>query len=404
LAPLGIPAFRRFFFSQTAALLSTQVYVVALTWLVTQVMGTGTALGTVLMVGAIPRAVFMLFGGAIADRFSPRRVLIVSTGVSAVVLGALAALNAFGTVQIWQIYLIAAMFGLIDALFFPAAMAMSPRLVPPDQLNAAGSLTSGIEQITNIIGPGLAGLLIATVGLPVTFALNTALFVTAHVLLRGIREKQPVSDVPPDQRKPLLRDIQEGLQYAWREPAIRASLVMIAALNFAFIGPLIVGGALLAERRFGGDPLAFAAMLSAWGVGALIGTVAAGMANRFTQPGRLLVGVAAVLGSGLIAIGFLPNAAVVIAIMGVMGIGGGFVGVVATVWLQQKTPRAMQGRVMSVLAFAAVALDPLSQGISGFLADLSLEFLFCAAGGTMLLTALISLTNRAIRNPEPEQS
>ena len=134
LRPLRIRDFRLLFTGETVNVLGDQFHFVALAWLALQLTGSGLALGTVLMTAAIPRAVFMLVGGAFSDRFSPRTLMLASNAIRAVVVGVLAALVLGGRAELWHLYVFAAIFGVVDAFFYPALNTIIPMLVPERQL------------------------------------------------------------------------------------------------------------------------------------------------------------------------------------------------------------------------------------------------------------------------------
>jgi MFS family permease len=165
-------------------------------------------------------------------------------------------------------------------------------------------------------------------------------------------------------------------------------------INFAILGPIVVGVAELVTSRLGGDATTFGYLQSAYGVGALVGVWIASQLGAIKQLQAPLVLLATSLGAGLIALGFVFHTWTAATIILSMGVGGGIVGVLALTWLQQETAIAMQGRMMSLVMFAAVALDPFSQAISGVLLDMSLTGLFLSAGITMLITVLVSWLNR----------
>lgn len=396
--PLAIPAFRRFWAGELSVMMGVQFYGVALTWLVLALTGSGAGLGIVLMVNGLPRAALMLVGGVFSDRYPPRVILFVTAAINAFLMVAVAVLLALDGLTILLLLPIAGLFGAVDAFFYPTAQSVVPRLIAPQHLNTANAMTQGGEQITNVFGPALAGFAIAVMGLPAAFAVNSVLFTVGVLLMRGVRiapAERPDREAAASHGELLrqvLREIRQGTRFAWNTPAIRVSLIIVAALNFAMIGPMIVGGARLAEQRFGGSAAAFGSLVSAYGVGALVGLGIALLLPPLRNPARLLGGVGLLLGAMLVAMGFAYDFTFALIIAGVMGIGGGVAGVQATTWLQTGTPAAMQGRIASLLMFSAVALDPLSQAAAGFLSDISLEVLFLAAGALMLLVGAIVVT------------
>ena len=185
-----------------------------------------------------------------------------------------------------------------------------------------------------------------------------------------------------------------GFRYAWKQPAIRISLQMIAMINFAVNGPIVIGVAELVTVRFGDSATTFGYLQSAYGMGALLGVFVASRLSAIKNLKTPLVMLAYALGAGLITLGFVQYAWIASVVIALMGLGAGIIGVLGLTWLQQQTATYMQGRMMSLVMFAAVALDPFSQAISGMLLEINLTGLFMAAGITMLVTALVSSLSR----------
>lgn len=404
--PLEVRNFRLLWLGESVSLLGDQFHFVALTWLVLRLTGSGLALGTVLMVAAIPRAIFMLVGGAMSDWLSPRMLMLVSNAARAVLVTIITGLVLFEAIQLWHLYVMALLFGLADAFFHPAFMRIVPALVSKERLEAGNALVRGTAKLSVLVGPAPAGLLISAVGIVAAFGIDAASFVFATFalwLMKGISRHSPSPQedgmvaTESAQKNDLLASIREGLRYAWSDPAIRVVLLIIAAIDFAFVGPFNVGLASLADQRFVGGAAAFGMMLSMWGGGTLLGTLVAGSIGQPRHRGRLLLGVTGALGAGLSLIGIVPNVALACVVIGGMGIGSGFVNVVMLAWLQTRTDPKMMGRVMSLVMLASLGLAPLSFAIAGALVDLHATLMFAVAGMIVLVTAAWSTTNPSVR-------
>ncbi len=391
LRPLRDRDFRLLFGGETISVLGDQFHFVALAWLTLQLTGSGLALGTVLMTAAVPRAVFMLLGGALSDRFSPRSLMLSSNAIRAVVMAIIATLVLTGNAQLWQLYLLAGIFGVVDAFFYPAISTIMPMLVAERRLPAANALIQGSQQLSGLIGPALAGLLVAAVQTGPAFAIDAVSFTVAAlalVLIRGGR-RAATSDVERPAES-VLQTIGSGLRYAWSDPAIRTLVVLTSALNLAFTGPISVGLAWLADNRFEGGSAAFGIILSAFGAGALLGAVVAGSVHRVPRLGVVVPGIAVLLGIGLGLIGVAPSVPVVLAIAAPMGLMVGFTNVQVIAWLQARVPDAMRGRVMSLVMLGSVALGPLSLAATGVLLDLGAASLTFAIAGAICVAAALA--------------
>jgi hypothetical protein len=304
------------------------------------------------------------------------------------------------------VYVIAAGVSALDALYYPASMSIVPTLVDRDRLSAANALTQGAEQVSSIFGPALAGTLLALVGLGASFGSTAVLFLIATALFGAVTRAakssgSQASDVPEADsgRGGAHIEFGEGVRYVWRDGVIRSLLLILLCTNLAMMGPLYVGGAVLAESRLGGAG-AFGTLVGAAGVGALIGVVGAGSVSRFRRRGLIELGLTGLLGIIVGAIAFVPNLAAAVALAIAIGATSSFLGVITVSWLQERTEPALIGRVMSFAMFSAVALDPISFVLAGILVGLNLTVMFLAAGALLLLTAVLGVLSRTMREAD----
>lgn len=403
--PLKHRLFRRLFAGEGIALLADQMFLIALTLLVLEVAGPGPQLGGVLAVASVPGAVLMLVGGWVSDRFPPAAVLVVSNAGRAALMAVLAWTVLSDTVQLWHLYTLAGALGLLDAFHYPASLSVVPSLVEKRKLDAANALVQGAEQFSGLVGPALAAAATASLGLGATFAAFALMFLATSALVftvaRGAGKRLDTGGAqganPEENPSAPGGGILDGLRYAWRDPLIRTMLFVLAAINLAAIGPIIVGGAVLAEERLGGAR-SLGVLFSAFGGGSLVGLLAAGAAGRPRRRGITMLGATALIGLGLGSLGFVPGllSACVVAI--VMGIGAGYLGVVLISWLQESVEPPLRGRVMSLVVFCSVALDPVSYALAGALITRSLTLTFVAAGALMLVTVLLGALSGKVRN------
>jgi MFS family permease len=425
--PLAARDFRLLWLGQGVSLFGDQFYLVALPWLTLALTGSGLKLGTVLMVTGGARAVFQLVGGALTDRMSPRTIMLVSNLVRAVVTGILTANILLGPVHLWHLYILALAFGLVDAFFYPAYLAVIPTLIEKDNLTAGNALMRGTSRLMGIIGPAAAGLVISSRGFTTTpvigaaldsallenssgfaaaFAIDTLSFLFAALMVWLMRERKPTGDEERAPEAPklkgLINSIREGLAYAWRDPLIRSLLLFIAAIEFSFIGPSTVGLAVLSKNRFGGGEAssqggaAFAAILATFGAGMLAGMLVAG-SIKLRRRGRLIIGTMFMLGVGLALLGLSTHVVAACVIFGFVGLGGGMSNIIVLSWLQSRTDSRMLGRVMSLVMFGVSLLEPLSYALFGALADFNVTLMFAAGGAVLLVTSVFSLASYSLR-------
>jgi MFS family permease len=270
-------SFRKLWAATTLSLFGDFFSYVAMAWLVLQLTGSSLALGTVLVVQALPRAVLMVVGGALSDRLSARLTMLGSMGLRAVFVGPLAFLVLTGRVQMWEVYGIAAVFGIVDAFFYPARSSILPRVVEDRELEPGNAVLNVSSQATVIVGPVVGGLIVAALGLGWAFAGDAVCFVAGFLLilwLPAMRESTPGKAAGGGG---LGGQIVAGLRYAWNDVGIRITLIVVAVIDFAANAAIGVGLPTLVHGRFGAGAAGLGVLLGAWGVGATAGAVAAGV-------------------------------------------------------------------------------------------------------------------------------
>jgi MFS family permease len=192
----------------------------------------------------------------------------------------------------------------------------------------------------------------------------------------------------------ILTSIKAGLRYVWSDPPLRSLILLIAAFNFAFSGPLLVGLPFLASNGLHGDSATFGILLAAFGAGAVVGAVISGSLRRVPRLGVVILTVAIGLGIGLGLIGVAPNVAVALGVLAPMGLGVGFINVQLISWLQVRSAAEMRGRVMSLVMLGAVGLAPISYALAGATIDLGpVPLMFGVAGAIVIVASLLGFAS-----------
>ena len=398
-SPLQLPNFRRLWIGLSLLSSAEKVWLIALTWLILQETDSGLTLGLILMAGTIPSALFILVGGAISDRFPPYRVAAIAAVVDTCLAGIMVVILLLDAFSIPILVAIAIVEGIADAFLYPSILATFPRVVKKSQLEQANVLAEGSDQLTDIVGPALAGLSVATLGIPITFAVGTLLSALGSVFLGCIHPRRRHRPLGSPQAQNLVSDIVEGLHYVWHHPDLRTILLIAAMLNFAAAGPLIIGCAGLVRLRFGGEVGILGYFQAAAGLGALMGMLIASQLQSLRNPTSALILLAYGLGGGLLTLGVINQVWLAYGVLALMGLGGALVEIMSLAWFQRQTVAQMRGRVIGLFIFADVALEPFSQAVSGFLSDISLTLLFTAAGMTLLVTGIVAGFSQMVRNP-----
>jgi transmembrane secretion effector len=391
-------SFRKLWVATTLSLFGDFFNYIALAWLVLQLTGSGLALGSVLVVQALPRAVLMVVGGALADRISSRLTMLGSMGLRTAVVAPLAVLVLTGRVQLLEVYAIAAVFGIVDAFYMPARSSILPKVVADHELEPGNAVLNVTAQASVILGPVLGGLIVAALGIGWAFAGDAACFAIGFLFILWLPS---AASTAPGEAHPdggLGGQIVAGFRYAWADVGIRVLLIVIAVIDFAANGALGVGLPTLAHGRFAAGAAGLGILLGAWGVGATLGALGAGFVPPPKQFGWLIVLLCAWLGVGMLGVGLVPSLMPAALLMAFSGVGTGVVNTYGISWLQRRTEPAMQGRVMSLVMLASMGLTPLAYAASGAIADVNPALLFLIAGGMIMLCAAGTAASRSVRS------
>jgi MFS family permease len=393
LQPLRHRAFRRVWIGESVSVVGDLSFETAFIWLILQTTGSTAALAVVMLAQAIPRGLLMLLGGAVTDRVSPRTVMLFSHLTRGVAVGLLAVLVVAGRVQFWQLLVLGVVTGVAEAFFWPASDSVLPVLLPPEELPRGNALTGFSEQVARLAGPVLGGALVASVGTSWAVALDAvSFFVAAATVFRAPGAtiesasplKAPVKQPVKEPLKEVAREIGDGLKYARDDRAVRIVLLLIAAATLTYSGLFSVGLPALAQTYSQGS-VALGLLLSAWGLGQLIGTVAAAFTGLPRRLGLLMVGMACCEGTVFLLLGFLPDLWLAIPILALLGIGVAYSSDVALpTFIQTRTPAHLLGRISSVMNLPRVTLEPVSIAVLGVLAGHSLHRAFVVAALPML--------------------
>lgn len=400
--PLQSRNFVLVWLGESISVLGDQFHFVALSLLVLQMTGSPLALGTVLAVAGIPRALLMLLGGAVTDRFSPRRIMLYSNVIRTVLTLLLTGLALTGTIQLWHVYIIVFIFGIVSAFFYPAYISIVPSLVDADTIESGNALMQITTRLAMLVGPVLAGIVVARVQPGAALGIDALTFLFATLALLAMRNPaQPAPVAAEDNAATsepagLFSAIREALVYAWRDPLLRTILVMIALVDFASAGVFGVGLPTLASDSFGGAA-AMGVMFSGFGAGSVIGVLIAG-SFKFQRRGRLFIILLILFAITLPAMAFAPDAGSVALLTGMTGLCSGIFNVTGISWLQIRIDPKMMGRLMSLLMFSSAGLQPVANTLAGMLAEYHLTTVFIGAGMLALVAAMVTIANREFRS------
>ena len=361
---------------------------VALPWLVLVLTDSPFYVGLVSMLGTLPVTFFALLGGAVADRFPKRRILIITQSSAMVIALALAAVALAGVVSLTQVMIAATLLGMAAAFDIPVRQAFIVDLVGKRDLISAIALNSASFNSSRIVGPGVAGLLISLVGVGFCFLLNGIsylAFISALVAIRlavgasaGVRPRSTV---------------RAGLAYVVRDRRMRTLLLMIASASvFGF--PFYVLLPVVARNVLGLGSVEFGWMVSAAAGGAVVGALGLATVGRRTPKGRMVTIAAPVFGVFVSLLGFTRSFPLLLVLLTLTGFFQVLHTATTNTLLQSIVRDEFRGRVMSVYSLAFLGLMPIGSLLAGTVADkwgpgawLSVAGLICSA---LMLVALRS--------------
>jgi predicted MFS family arabinose efflux permease len=397
-ASLGVRNFRLFIAGQLVSATGFWMQSVAAPLLVLRLTNSGTALGIDTALQFLPILLFGAWGGVVADRFDNRKVQIATQIAYAVLALALGVLVAAGAVEVWMVYLLSFLSGLVTAVDMPTRQSFYLEMVGPATLTNAMSLNTATFTGSRIAGSAIAGAVIGAFGFSPVFLANAASYLAILAALLAMR----VDELHPRERAPREPgQVREAIRYVWRTPELRLPMVtMLVVFLFAF--NFIVFLPLLVTRDLEGNAEALGAVLALWGAGSLGGALA--MASRSSQPNaRRLAALAIALGvvSALLAIApTLAAAAIVVVPLGAVFIAFAITG---NSILQLTSAERMRGRVMALYTVVFLGSTPIGGPIAGWVGDHFGAPFGLAAGGAIAVAAgalaLAAVRDSAGRGP-----
>nr|WP_202502391.1 MFS transporter [Streptomyces sp. SID5785] len=374
----------------TTSVTGDVVYFTVLTWAVAEAAGPARA-GLVLAAGALPRAVLMLAGGVLADRFGPLRVLIGSDLVRCLAVLAAAAVTYARGPELPLLCLLAVCFGVADALFMPAVGALPARLTTPDRLTRVQGLRSLAVRLANTVGPLVAAAALTAGGAPGAFAVVGALFVVSLVLLAALRVRPLApdtdADADGDAGAPPGSALRAGLRYVRRRPALLRLVAVIALGEMCFSGPVGTTLVLLTGER-GWRPATLSLLLGAYSVAGAVSGIALSAVRSVPAPRALLAGSLLVTALLVGALGLAPTGpAGATTLCALLGAACGVPMVLGHALLQQGTDPAYLGRVTALASLCTLGLSPLLFPLAGLVAQAWGAGVFLVGCGGVCLVA-----------------
>jgi MFS family permease len=393
---LKVRNYRLYFVGQIVSMSGTWMQSVAQAWLVLELTGSGIALGTVTALQFLPTLLLGPWGGLIADRVDKRKLLIWTQTASALLALALGVLVVTHVVTLWMVYALALGLGLVTMIDMPTRQTFVMEMVGREHVTNAVSLNGVIVNASRIVGPAVAGALIATVGVGICFLVNAGSYLAVIAGLYMMRTQELQRGAITTRQRGQLR---AGLRYVWRTPELRTPLLLMAvvgaiAYNFSVLLPLMV------RFAFHAGAGAFGVLFSVMGAGAVVGGLAVAAWGKATR--RLLAGAALAMGGFLALAAVAPSLGFEMAAMLPVGVASTAFIAMSNSLLQLGATPEMRGRVMGLFAVVFLGTTPIGGPLVGWIAEQlgPRAALGIAAGVTALAGAVVLLLLRRTR-PRP---
>ncbi|MGD9795120.1 MAG: MFS transporter [Acidimicrobiia bacterium] len=390
-APLRHRSFALMWSAAFVSNIGTWMETVALGYYVTDVTGKAAWSAVIAAAGFVPMALLSPVGGALADRGSRRRLMFITTSVQAILAGVIAVLTAVGEPHPGVVALIVLGSGFASAIGFPAYMAMIPDLVPADELVAAVGLGSAQWNLGRVIGPAVAGVVMAIGGIPWALGINAASFFAVLIALTMIDVgTRPITT----QHQRLRTAIADGARFVRAEPGLWL-VFRIMCLTSLLGAPFIALLAAMTVKELDGGSATNAVLVTAQGIGAVVVALSMGdLVKRHGSRKVLSIGLAALVVS-LVVYAAAPNTALVA--LALIPLGGAYLACLTsyTTIAQQRAPGALRGRVVSLNAMILGSLYPLGALVQGRLADA--YGLRRVTAGAAVILGVVLIGSRLIR-------
>lgn len=380
--------FRLYFIGQIVSMIGTWLQMVAQGWLVLEMTGSAFWVGVTAAASSLPTLFLSLFGGVIVDRYNRKTILLWTQSASMMLALVLGAVTLSGTVTLAVIMVMAFLLGCVAAVATPAIQAFLSEMVERSELHSAVALNAAIFNASRVIGPAIAGLMIAWIGTGGAFMVNGLSYLAVIAALLAIRTAPPLTK--PEAHQPPLQSIREGIAYTWEHPVIRTIVLFVSVVSifgWSFMSMLPV----VAKQTFGMGSDGMGYLFSAFGLGSLSGTVLVSMSSGKIRSSMMVIGGILTFSIALGAFTFATDERIAMGFLFIAGIGmlSAFATMTATV--QRLVEDRYRGRVMSIYLMVLMGFMPLGNLQVGFLSEHFGTALAIRIGSVVVLLATLFL-------------
>lgn len=378
----------RYLTAHGTSLLGDQIYFVALAWAAKDAAGPN-GVGTALAAASLPRAILMLLGGVISDRYGARKVMLGSNIARTVLVGFFCLWAIAQQPGLTALCIVAVAFGSVDGVFYPASSAMPALLIEAEKIPQANGLRQAAQQGALLFGGPLGGVVLAAGGLVAALIANGAALLISIACLLLTHTKNETAQKSSTTTAKVSQQMMEGLRYTVSSPLIRDTILIITIASFGFAGPANVGLPLLADHQ-GWDATGYGILTGALGAGALAGALAVSTTNGAPRPGITAMAMLITQALSMAVAAITPYLWLAAAMMAITGIGLSVASAITMSLVQLNTHTEHLGRVMSVMTLGMVGLVPLAYIVCGWLISTT------GVSATFILFSLLEISAAVI--------
>jgi MFS family permease len=379
--------YRLFFAGQGISLVGTWMQQVAMSWLVYRLTGSALLLGVTGFAGQIPNFLLAPLAGVLADRWNRRPLLIATQGLAMFQAVLLATFVLTGTIQVWQIIALSVLLGMVNAFDIPVRQSFVIELMDrKEDLSNAIALNSSMVNSARLIGPAIAGVLVATLGEGVCFVLNALSYLAVILALLAMRlGPTPVRA----EQKHFLNELREGFTYAYGFVPIRCILALLGLVSLMGM-PYSVLLPVFAKEILHGNARTFGFLIATTGIGALSSTIYLASRQSVRGLGRVIAAATGLFGAGIIGFALSNHLGLSLGCLYLVGFGGMALVASCNTILQTIVDDDKRGRIMSLFSMSFVGMTPIGSLLAGATAEqVGVQYTLLLGGGVCLVGGLL---------------
>lgn len=376
--------------------LSFGMYLLGETWFVVNELNMKSYLGIVLMVTSVPRLILMIYGGIISDQYSRTKIMFFSLSFRGILVFILVWILATDNLTFSLLLLFAFAFGVFSALFYPANSALTPKIVKKEELTRANSLLQSTNLISTIIGPIVAGLLLAKGSFELLFSITATLLLIGGICVYFLKVS---SNLSLGQKESLYESIKSAVLFIKNDSLLFSLLIIICVVNLFIVGPVNIALPILVEEKLSSRALDYSYLQSGMLFGLMLGTILISITNIRSKRGKIILFSIITSGISVFSLAFIANLLQGLLVLIVYGLCISVSSIIVAL-IQENTPSDKMGRVMGLTSTASLGLTPLSYGLTSLalFLNISINHLLIYCGViVIIIAALVTWKASAIK-------